>query len=242
MMLYKYRRSYKNTYSSPSPKRSYRLIVKNETFYVNGFYLAEISPYFEALFFNERFIESKTKSAYLGSIDPEELHVFLNYICPVKNNYERKEITVDNFYILLYFSNRFLIKQIQYEMKVFIRNNFDVCRKRLTCTKLLIITSYLLNTNGCDEFLNFCYKSLLYYTEEDIQRYLHIIPYQDRDVIIRACNTMKIRIMESELDSTQDDYDIRDDYLRGLINCTDNTTNYVLIAFVGIIFYIIWLV
>ncbi|CEF68477.1 BTB/POZ-like domain and BTB/POZ fold domain and BTB/POZ domain-containing protein [Strongyloides ratti] len=230
-----------NTFSEPSIKRQYRIFADGEVFYVNGYYLAELSPYFETLFFNNCFIEARTKTVFFDSIDSWELHIFLDYICPVDNRSKKKNITVDNFHILMYFSNRFLIREFEDSLIHFLKNNHEACRMKLSCSKLLVLASFLRNSNSPKEFLQFCFESIALYPEEDVTTYLNMIPEDNREFILNQCNKVRIRIMEKQLDKTQDDYDIRDEHLRSIINCTDNKTNYILSVIIIVIIYTLWL-
>uniref|UniRef100_A0A0N5BA71 BTB domain-containing protein n=1 Tax=Strongyloides papillosus TaxID=174720 RepID=A0A0N5BA71_STREA len=230
-----------NTFSKSSPTRQFRLFAGGETFYVNGYYLAELSPYFETLFFNEFFTEARTKTVSFTSVDWQELHVFLEYLCPVSRMRDKREITVDNFHILIYFSNRFLIREIEYPLIQFVKDNFDACRVKFSCSKLLVMSSYLISSNSPKEFLQFCYESIALYPEKDVMACSNIISGRDMKCILEECTRIRRRIMECQLDKTQDDYDIRDEHLRGIINCTDNITNYFFGAFIAILIYFVWL-
>lgn len=123
----------------------------------------------------------------------------------------------------------------------FIKNNFDACRKKFSCSNLLFLSSFLKNSNSSKEFLQFCYNSIALYPEKDVIESLNVVTECNREFILEECNKVRVKMMEQQLDKTQDDYDIRDEHLRDIINLTDDTTNYFLGAFIIIIIYLIWL-
>uniref|UniRef100_A0A915EFH0 BTB domain-containing protein n=1 Tax=Ditylenchus dipsaci TaxID=166011 RepID=A0A915EFH0_9BILA len=114
-------------FSQPSALRQFELVASDgKSLWANGFYLAEISPYFYALCVAGDFKERQLKRAELRDVNYDDLHELLRCVCPEDYAYENK-IKAENFALLTNLSGRLLLQNLRSQLEEFARveTNFE---------------------------------------------------------------------------------------------------------------------
>lgn len=71
-------------FTSPGPLRHFQIVIDGRSLYVNAHYLAEISPYFNALCF-ANFRETEENRVDLCGVDFDDMQELLRCVCPDEN-------------------------------------------------------------------------------------------------------------------------------------------------------------
>uniref|UniRef100_A0A0K0CWK8 BTB domain-containing protein n=1 Tax=Angiostrongylus cantonensis TaxID=6313 RepID=A0A0K0CWK8_ANGCA len=96
--------SYDN-FASPTPSRSFEIVVEDHSFFVNAGWLAELSPFFAEYCFGE----TARRSLIIDDIKPSDMLEFFRciFFCPM-----RKPISVMNVSLILRVASRFDMKPV----------------------------------------------------------------------------------------------------------------------------------
>uniref|UniRef100_A0AC35TGM9 BTB domain-containing protein n=1 Tax=Rhabditophanes sp. KR3021 TaxID=114890 RepID=A0AC35TGM9_9BILA len=127
-----------NDFTQKTNKRQFELVFEDGmVLFVNGHYLAELSPYFDMLCFGNC-VESREQRAFIKDEKWDEMVVVLNYLCPFDGMLE-KRIRMCDYAILMHYAYRMIFPQLQQELKVFCREKFPQLTKlEPVCDSLII--------------------------------------------------------------------------------------------------------
>ncbi|CAD5230933.1 unnamed protein product [Bursaphelenchus okinawaensis] len=109
-------------FTTPTPLRQFQLEIDGQVLYVNAHYLAEISPYFEALCF-ANFREHEDNKVELEDVDFEDMLEVLRVVCPDENYEFEQRITAQNIPSLIYLSSRLLLQNLRRDLEATLQSN-----------------------------------------------------------------------------------------------------------------------
>ncbi|CAD5233868.1 unnamed protein product [Bursaphelenchus xylophilus] len=109
-------------FTSPTSLRQFKLEIDGRILYVNAHYLAEISPYFQALCF-ANFREHEDNKVELKGVEYEDMLEVLRCVCPDENFEFDQRISAQNLPALIYLSSRLLLQNLRRELESILQSN-----------------------------------------------------------------------------------------------------------------------
>uniref|UniRef100_A0A0N5AQ47 BTB domain-containing protein n=1 Tax=Syphacia muris TaxID=451379 RepID=A0A0N5AQ47_9BILA len=139
--------------------RTHALHLGSSTLYVNAYYLAEISKFFEKLFF-ENFKEAKEQSAELPDEEPDDVIEFLSVVTDTHLS-KRKDITEQNCGLMMRYADIWAVQSLRDRCEEFMLEKYPFLKSDFNSA--LIIASMATQHNFSRKTLENAISRLAYF-------------------------------------------------------------------------------
>uniref|UniRef100_A0A1I7X649 BTB domain-containing protein n=1 Tax=Heterorhabditis bacteriophora TaxID=37862 RepID=A0A1I7X649_HETBA len=163
-------------FSSRSVLRQFELSLPGGSLFVNAHWLAELSPYFRQVCFDERFAEANAGRVRIEGVDYADVLAMLEYLCPDKTYMFRKRIADTNLPSLIHCCHRFQIPSLQLDLERFMENDLLLEDCHLKAETLVGAIIEARNAHFRLSHLTCLHKKLAAHGPETVQQAVKDIP------------------------------------------------------------------
>uniref|UniRef100_A0A0R3RGJ4 BTB domain-containing protein n=1 Tax=Elaeophora elaphi TaxID=1147741 RepID=A0A0R3RGJ4_9BILA len=149
-----------DTFSQRTRLRQFELIVEKKSIFVNAHYLAELSPYFKMLCFENRFREAQNGRAEIEDETYDEVIELLRFICPNDNYVIDRSITESNFPLLTHFSSLMQLRDLRRQLENYVENEVRMEKYRPRDENLLEMIIEAINASFPPGLMDIMYQKL----------------------------------------------------------------------------------
>ncbi|VDP21123.1 unnamed protein product [Onchocerca flexuosa] len=152
-----------DTFSQQTRLRQFELIVKKKSIFINAHYLAELSPYFKVLCFENVFREAQNGRAEIKGERYDDIIELLHFICPNDDYVINRNITESNFALLTHFSSLLQLRDLRHQLESYVVNKVRMENYKAKIENLLEMITEALNASFSQDLMNILYQKLARY-------------------------------------------------------------------------------
>ncbi|CAG9534483.1 unnamed protein product [Cercopithifilaria johnstoni] len=175
-----------DTFSQRTRLRQFELIVEKKSIFVNAHYLAELSPYFKMLCFEDTFREAQNGRAELEDETYDEVIELLRFICPNDNYVINRSITECNFPLLTHFSNLMQLRDLRRQLESYVENEVRMEKYRPRDKNLLEMIVEAMNASFPPGLMDIMYQKLARIDLDHIKALIKDLPNQYSQAILEG--------------------------------------------------------
>ncbi|VDK89400.1 unnamed protein product [Litomosoides sigmodontis] len=149
-----------DTFSQRTRLRQFELVVEKRSIFVNAHYLAELSPYFKMLCFEDAFLEARNGRAEIEDEAYDEVVELLRFICPNDNYIIDRKITENNFPLLTHFSSLMQLRDLRRQLESYVENEVHMEKYKPKDENLLEMIVEAMNASFSPNHMDIMYKKL----------------------------------------------------------------------------------
>ncbi|KAK6111875.1 BTB/POZ domain family protein [Brugia pahangi] len=148
------------TFSQRTQLRQFELVVEKKSIFVNAHYLAELSPYFKVLCFDDTFREAQNGRAEIEDEAYDEVIELLRFICPNSDYVINRNVTENNFSMLTHFSNLMQLRDLRRQLEGYVENEVRMENYRPRDENLVEMITEAMNASFSPSLMDIMYQKL----------------------------------------------------------------------------------
>ncbi|VDK70770.1 unnamed protein product [Onchocerca ochengi] len=149
-----------DTFSQQTLLRQFELIVEKKSIFINAHYLAELSPYFKVLCFENTFREAQNGRAEIKDEKYDDVIELFRFICPNDDCIINRNITESNFALLTHFSNLLQLRDLRHQLENYVVNEVRMENYKPKIENLLEMIIEAVNASFPQDLMDILYRKL----------------------------------------------------------------------------------
>ncbi|VDM08996.1 unnamed protein product [Wuchereria bancrofti] len=174
------------TFSQRTRLRQFELLVEKKSIFVNAHYLAELSPYFKMLCFDDTFREAQNGRAEIEDEAYDEVIELLRFICPNSDYVINRNVTESNFPMLTHFSNLMQLRDLRRQLESYVENEVRMENYRPRDENLVEMIIEAMNASFSPSLMNIMYQKLARIDLNHIKALIKDLPDQYAQAILEG--------------------------------------------------------
>uniref|UniRef100_A0A915PPR0 BTB domain-containing protein n=1 Tax=Setaria digitata TaxID=48799 RepID=A0A915PPR0_9BILA len=165
-----------DTFGQRTPLRQFELVVEKKSIFVNAHYLAELSPYFKMLCFEDTFREAQNGRAEIEDETYDEVIELLRFICPSDDYIINQNITESNFALLAHFSSLMQLPNLRRQLETYVENEVRMEKYQPKVENLLEMIIEAMNASFSSSLMDIMYQKLAQVDLDHIKALIKDLP------------------------------------------------------------------
>ncbi|KAL3989900.1 BTB/POZ domain family protein [Acanthocheilonema viteae] len=175
-----------DTFSQRTRLRQFELIVEKKSIFVNAHYLAELSPYFKMLCFEDTFREAQNGRAEIEDEAYDEVIELLRFICPNDDYVINKSITETNFPLLAHFSSLMQLRDLRRQLESYVQNEVRMEKYKPRDENLLEMIVEAMNASFPPSLMDIMYQKLARIDLDHVKALIKDLPNRYSQAILEG--------------------------------------------------------
>uniref|UniRef100_A0A8R1TS14 BTB domain-containing protein n=1 Tax=Onchocerca volvulus TaxID=6282 RepID=A0A8R1TS14_ONCVO len=175
-----------DTFSQQTLLRQFELIVEKKSIFINAHYLAELSPYFKVLCFENTFREAQNGRAEIKDEKYDDVIELFRFICPNDDCIINRNITESNFALLTHFSNLLQLRDLRHQLENYVVNEVRMENYKPKIENLLEMIIEAVNASFPQDLMDILYRKLARHDLDYIEALIKHLPDRYAQIILEG--------------------------------------------------------